>query len=259
MESKFVVTKIERVAMVGKEEYPQEHITFGTDITCNELIFHFSGQSTVFFDRVVLQTKANSIRFLPKMKVSRYEVFHQPGDCILVDFQTDVAVSDVAFVTFSNQNEYIGALFRRLFLCWSSKKEGYYFESLSLLYDIFAQMVNHRYMPVQYKKRIKPAIEEINQHFLERTIEIAKLATLCNMSESYLKKIFTTVYGISPKKYIIALKINSACELLRTAQMSIQQVADACNYSDVYFFSRQFKQCTSVSPTDFQKKYRSTK
>ena len=68
-------------------------------------------------------------------------MFHQPGDCILVDFQTDIPISDAAFVSYSNQNEYIGALFRKLFLCWSSKKEGYYFESLSLIYDIFYQMM----------------------------------------------------------------------------------------------------------------------
>ena len=70
MDNVFTITKIERVAMVGKEEYPQEHIVFGTDILCNELIFHLSGESTVFFDNTVLHTKANTIRFLPKMKVS---------------------------------------------------------------------------------------------------------------------------------------------------------------------------------------------
>lgn len=259
MEHNFVVTKIERVAMVGKEEYPQDHITFGTDIPCNELIFHFSGQSTVFFDQVVLQTKENSIRFLPKMKVSRYEVFHQPGDCILVDFQTDNPVSDVAFVAYSDQNEYIGSLFRKLFLCWSSRKESYYFESLSILYDIFAQMTNQSYLPIRYKEKIKPAIEAINRHYLDRAIEVAELAALCDMSISYLKKIFYAVYGVSPKKYIIELKIKYACDLLRAGKMSIQQIADACHYADVYFFCRQFKQYTNVSPTEFKKKYQSTK
>lgn len=259
MECNFVVTKIERVAMVGKEEYPREHITFGTNFPWNELIFHYSGQATVFFDNVVMHTKKNSIRFHPKMNASRYEVFHQPGDCILVDFQTDIPVSDVAFVTYSNQNEYIGALFRKLFLCWSSKKEGYYFKSLSLIYDIFDQMMNRSYMPVRYKERIKPAVELINQHFLDRTIEIAELAALCNMSVSYLKRLFNMVYGVSPKKYIIGLKINYACDLLRTGKFSIQQTADASNYLDVGFFSRQFKAYTGVSPTEFQRKYQSSK
>ena len=259
MVNNFVVTKIERVAMVGKEEYPQEHIVFGNDITCNELIFHFSGQSTVFYDSVVLQTKANSIRFLPKMKVSRYEVFHQPGDCILIDFQTDIPVSDVAFTTYSSQNEFIGTLFRKLFLCWSSKREGYYFECLSIIYDIFAQMTNRQYLPVQYKKQIDPAVRKINRDFLNQTIEVTELASLCNMSISYLKQLFNMVYGVPPKKYMIGLKINHACELLRSGQLTIQQIADECRYSDVYFFSRQFKQYTGVSPTEFQKKYFSSK
>lgn len=259
MEKTFAITKIERVAMVGKEEYPQEHIIFGTDITCNELIFHLSGQSTVLYDNAVLHTKANTIRFLPKMKVSRYEVFHQPGDCILVDFQTDIPVSDAAFVSYSHHNEYIGSLFRKLFLCWSSKKDNYYFESLSMVYDIFAQMTSREYMPVQYRERIAPAVEKINSSFLDQTVKMAELADICGMSVSYLKQLFNKVYGVSPKKYITGLKINHACDMLREGSFSIQQIAEKCNYSDVYFFSRQFKQYTGVSPTGFQKKYQSTK
>lgn len=259
MESGFIVTKIERVAMVGKAEYPQKHIVFGTDFPRNELIFHFSGQSTVLFDRVTLHTRPDSIRFLPKTKALRYEVFHQPGDCILIDFQTDRPISEVAFVTNSPKNKYIGSLFRKLFLCWSSKEEGYYFKCLSLIYDIFAQMTNEQYMPVQYKERIEPAVREIDRCFLDRKIEIAQLASMCNMSVSYLKRLFNMIYGVSPKKYIIGLKISYACDLLRAGQSTIQQIAEACHYSDVCFFSRQFKQYIGISPKDFQKKYLSSK
>lgn len=245
--------------MVGSEEYPQQHIVFGTNIECNELIFHYSGQSTVFYDREVLQTKANSIRFLPKMKVSRYEVFHQPGDCILVDFQTDIPVSKTAFVLYSSQNAHMGALFRKLFVCWSAKKDGYYFECLSLLYYIFSQMERRDYIPVAQKERIRPAIDEINRNYLKKNIAVEDLAVLCNMSVSYLKRLFYVTYGVSPKKYMIGLKMNHACNLLRAGELSVQQIAETCNYSCVCFFSRQFKQYIGVSPTQFQKEYISSK
>ena len=54
MEEKFVITEIGRVIMVGKEEYPKGTISFSHTVKYNELIFHFSGQATVFFDDLIL-------------------------------------------------------------------------------------------------------------------------------------------------------------------------------------------------------------
>ena len=79
------------------------------------------------------------------------------------------------------------------------------------------------------------------------------------MGESYFQKLFKEIYGISPKKYIIQLKINHACDLLRLERYTVTQIAELCNFSDVYFFSRQFKEYMGITPTQFIKKYRSSK
>ena len=74
MEEKFVITEIKRIVMVGKNEYSEPMLSFGHTLNYNELIFHFSGHATVFFDDLVLETKPNTIRFLPKGETKRYEV-----------------------------------------------------------------------------------------------------------------------------------------------------------------------------------------
>ena len=61
----------------------------------------------------------------------------------------------------------------------------------------------------------------------------------------------------NPKKYIIGLKMNYACELLRLERYTVTQVAELCRFSDVYFFSRQFKEYVGMTPTRFVKQYRS--
>jgi YesN/AraC family two-component response regulator len=62
-----------------------------------------------------------------------------------------------------------------------------------------------------------------------------------------------------PKRYIIQMKINHAAELLRFGEYKISDVALMSGYSDVYFFSRQFKKYMGISPSDFVKKYKSSK
>ena len=260
MEEKFVITEIKRIVMVGKNEYPEPMLSFGHTLNYNELIFHFSGHATVFFDDLVLETKPNTIRFLPKGETKRYDVLRQErGECIDVCFSADRPLSSQAFVMNVAQREKLGVLFKKLFSTWVSKKEGYYFESVSLLYRIFAEMQKDTSIPNRHKSKIAPAMEMIHNEFLARDFSLKELAAMCGMGESYFQKLFKEIHGISPKKYIIQLKINHACDLLRLERYTVTQIAELCNFSDIYFFSRQFKEYMGITPTRFMEKYRSSK
>lgn len=260
MENEFVVTGITRVIMVGKNEYPQQMISFGHTIDQNELIFHFSGYSTVFFDNLVLETSPNTIRFLPKGETKRYDVLrHEQGECIDVCFSADRPISTKAFVMSVSQNEKIGALFKRLFSTWISKNDGYYFESVSLLYRIFSEMQKDNAIPKQHLQKIAPAMDIIHNGFLTADLTLGMLAKACKMGESYFQKLFKEIHGISSKKYIIQMKINHACDLLRLERYTVTQIAELCNFSDVYFFSRQFKEYMGITPSQFVKEYKSSK
>ena len=48
-------------------------------------------------------------------------------------------------------------------------------------------------------------------------------------------------------------------ELLRLESYSVARVAELSGFSDVYFFSRQFKEYMGLTPTEFVKKYKSSK
>ena len=255
----FIVTKIERVALIGKQEYPDSKISFDPCMKCNELIFRFSGEETVLFGQEVLKGKKNAIRFLPKGTASKYEVFHEPGDCILIDFQSDKIVSEKAFAFDIPNGEYIGQLFQKIFSCWAVKKEGYYYESLSLLYKILALMQRTHFALTPHQKIIKPAIDYMYEHFLDENLTVSNLASLCKISESYFKRLFKELYNTSPKQYIIRLKIEKACHLLQLNEYSIAEVAELCNYSSIHFFCRQFKEAMGITPSDFKKKYKSSK
>ena len=260
MQDKFIITSIERVAMVEKNEYSSDRISFSGKLAKNELIFHFSGYSTVYFGDLILETKPNTVRFLPEGEHGRYDVLrHERGACILVAFKADRPIAPCAFVTSVALNEKIGLLFKKLFSSWVGKNKGYYFESLSLLYKILSELQKDASIPKQHDAKIKPAIDLIHDRFLSDTFYVDQLAALCGIKDSYFTRLFKEKFGMSPKKYIIQLKINHACELLRSEQYSVRQIAELCNFSDLYFFSRQFKSHMGISPTEFAKKYKSSK
>ncbi|MBQ9744723.1 MAG: helix-turn-helix transcriptional regulator [Clostridia bacterium] len=257
MNKNFIITSIEQVILVGKEKYKEKNLHFSNSIPFNEIIFHFSGSSIVYFGEQSLKVKENTVRFLPKGKVSRYDVHREiPGECIDVFFSTDKPVSENAFVWESDKKEQIGALFRKLFICWTSKSDGYYMKCMSYLYRIIAEIQSIEYVSIEQYNKITPAIDEINREFLNKSLSSSYLAEICGISETYLKKLFNKKFGIPPKKYIIQKKIDYACELLLLRRYTVTEIAEMCNFGDVYYFSRQFKEYMGVSPLEYIKRVR---
>ncbi len=260
MKQDFIITRIKRVILVGKNEYPQSKTTFTNQLESSELIYHFSGKSIVYFNGKMLDIQEDTIRFLPKVENREYIVERkESGECVDIFFDTDIPISDEAFIVKATKNANIGNLFKKIFSIWVSKNDGYYFECIALLYKIFAEMQKQNYIPQNQYNLIKPAIEYIEENFLGSKISVNFLANKCGISEVYLKKLFIKKFNMPPVKYIIQLKINHACDLLRSQRYSITQVAELCGYDNIYFFSRQFKEYVGTSPSVFIKKYISSK
>lgn len=260
MNQQFLITGIKRVILVGKDEYPEPKTSFGHKLKSNELIFHFSGRSTVYFNGKTLETGENMIRFLPKGETAEYTVLKQEsGDCIDVFFDTDLPISEEAFTVKCAKSDAVGSLFKKLFSLWVGRGDGYYFECISLLYKIFAELQKHTYIPENQYRAIRPAIDYIQAHFLKSKLSVNDLAARCGISPSYLKQLFIKKFGIPPIKYIISLKINYACDLLQSGLYDITQTAEVCGYNDICFFSRQFKEYMGISPSAFIERYKSSK
>ena len=261
MNNKFAIIDIKRVILVGKDEYREQVISFTSNKTCsNELIFHLSGESTVFFNGKRLEITKDSIRFLPQGEIHEYIVKRKErGECIDIFFDTDVPVTNEAFVLKLKQSEKIKSLFKKIFSAWVAKNDGYYFECISIIYKIFSELQKKNYIPESQFNSIKPAIDYIERHFLDKKITTEELASCCAISYPYIKKLFVKKFGVPPIKYSIQLKINYVCDLLKSELYTISQTAEICGYNDIYFFSRQFKEYMGLSPTDFINKYKSSK
>ena len=78
--------------------------------------------------------------------------------------------------------------------------------------------------------------------------KISDLANQAHLSPRYFSVKFKEVMGQTIESYIIDKRIERATYLLRIG-MTVSEVADALGYRSIYYFSRQFKQKTGVSPS----------
>lgn len=256
-----IITDINRIIFVGKNEYKENPTSFSSGtLFYHELIYHFSGDTTVYFNEETLHTTPNVIRYLPAGNCEKYIVDRKErGECIDICFASNIPLSDRACIFFV-KNDKIQTLFRKIFLMWTQKGDEYYLECVSLLYKIIAEMKKSNYLPDSLFQKIKPAIEYIQNNFLSNELITAeKLASLCGVSYSYIKELFNLKFKLSPKKYILSLKMNYACDLLKHNEYSITQVAEMCGYNDIYTFSHQFKTEFGSSPSNFVRVYKSSK
>ncbi len=261
MNNKFAITDIRRVVLVGEDEYKETVTSFSHNKWCaNELIYNLSGESTVFFNGKSLENTKDTIRFLPQGEISEYVVKRKErGECIDICFDSDSPIAEEAFILKLSQSEKIKSLFKKIFSVWVAKGDGYYLECVSIIYKIFAELQKKNYIPENQILAIKPAIDYIENHFLEKKITAEELTSCCEISYPYIKKLFVKKFGMPPIKYSIQLKINYACDLLKSNLYTISQIAEMCGYNDIYFFSRQFKEYMGISPTAFIEKYKSSK
>ena len=99
---------------------------------------------------------------------------------------------------------------------------------------------------------LSPAMEYIVNNISSPELSNTQLAAICNVSEVYFRKTFKKKYGVSPKQYILNLRIAKAKELLSDGMCAVGRVAELCGFSSTYHFSRSFKAITGRVPSDYR-------
>lgn len=84
-------------------------------------------------------------------------------------------------------------------------------------------------------------------------LTLNQLADLCNMSPSYLSKIFKETFQITPINYLIKYRIEIASNMLLHDNLRIEDIAVQTGFNNANYFSRMFKQIMGVSPKDYRK------
>lgn len=95
---------------------------------------------------------------------------------------------------------------------------------------------------------IQVSMETINSNLESQFPGIEALARRANMSGSKYKRLFTQIYGDSPKKIFVDKKIDLGRELLLTGNYNVSDVVYQLGYSNKSFFSLLFKRRFGVSP-----------
>ena len=82
-------------------------------------------------------------------------------------------------------------------------------------------------------------------------ITIDDIAKAVGVSRSHLYRVFMSNLGESPIDYLTNYRINEACYLLRSGNLSIAEIATSVGFFDQFYFSRVFKKNKGVPPSKY--------
>ena len=74
---------------------------------------------------------------------------------------------------------------------------------------------------------------------------------------SYISRIFSSNTGYTIEKYFSLQRIEKTKELIKYDELNLSEIAYKLNYSSVAHLSKQFKQVTGMSPSEFKKQQNS--
>ena len=248
---------------IGYQKCPSGY-SFGPIIR-NNYVMHYikTGKGKLILENQEFSVGPNQAFFTPPNIVAFYQADEDdPWDYIWIHFNGQKAMEILHAAGITTQyplyvpNVYNDDVKNCLFDILHNR--DYEYKCIGYLYHLFQLMINNSSSKPQVAelnselRYIRDVISYISRKFFE-PIKVQEIADYCGLDRSYLCKIFKKATNYSLQEYLIFYRMNKAKHLLKTPDISIQNVAYSVGYPDPYAFSKIFKKEVGVPPRSYRK------
>ena len=157
----------------------------------------------------------------------------------------------------------IALLYRHFLLTsnWHDRSDSLTLSSASnlLLNHVLKHYTQVSWQAPAIKGGLAPAqvrhIRDYIDSHLDQPLQLADLATQCQLSEYHFARMFKQSIGLPPHRYVQQQRLAKAQQLLRYSSASLLQVALRCGFSSAAHFSNRFRQQTGISPSQYRSQW----
>ena len=128
----------------------------------------------------------------------------------------------------------------------------------ALFYDIFSFFKIHNEnmeMGVRIsrtKKYSEAFLLYVGNNYYREDLTIEEIAKSMYLHPAYFSQVIKEELGLTALKYLNLYRMNKASQLLKTTELSVEQIAGAVGYQNRHSFTRAFKNRFQSSPTRYK-------
>lgn len=143
----------------------------------------------------------------------------------------------------------------------AEKKPGYEFMTQGYLYTLIGVIIEEKLyeesvndtITAQRLNSVKSVLDYISDNYSD-SISLGHLARIAGMNPRYFCRYFRSMTGRTPIDYLNYYRVECACEMLSTKNISIKETAISCGFSDESYFVKTFRKYKNTTPKQFTKK-----
>lgn len=218
----------------------------------HQLRFIIQTDAVISFDGHTSRLSDNSLIYIPANKEYSYSL----------TFEKNISISFELFNCFPNticqfkpeNPDTYQQLMEKMYSIWTQKLSGYKYECTSMFYKLMSGIQSECSSSSNAKisPRIQTAYNYINEYYNDPNITISLCAEMCGISEVHFRQIFYKCLGVSPKKYILSIRIYHAISLLNTQNYKISEIAEKTGFVNAKYFSVVFKNIVGLTPSEYK-------
>ena len=106
--------------------------------------------------------------------------------------------------------------------------------------------------PVSFGNGVAEKVTDYIEQNLNQNISLELLSQNLNYSTAYLSRLIKKTTGQSFSELLSELRLNKACQMLKSTDDKVSDIAEKTGYHDVSYFISVFKKKTGVTPKEWR-------
>ncbi len=216
-------------------------------------IYRIKGFVDYTINGKLLRVNEGEVVFLPKGL--RYEyVTNEHEENIYTSVNFDADITDMEISVYSLK-DFPGAanMLEGFSSAWRFGNSAEKYKCLSGFYDLLSYIsrIDHLGNPEKENYRIiSPAVEYLKEHIYDIDFKVEKLHFLCGISDTYFRKLFKSIFAMTPQEYVLKERLTQANLIIESGDYDIiKSVAESVGYSDPLYFSKAFRKRYGFPPS----------
>lgn len=236
------------VHAVGYDDFTDPilpHIRHFRSYTAYTVHFVLSGRGTLYVGGSSHTVEAGSLFFTPiNQPMAYFPDEDDPWEYIFINFAGEQALQLCGNMGLSVEHPVrrdiphaaVRGVLEQMIRTARDETVQPYYRVLSAFYEL-VHLCGQKPTP----KSASHARYLIDANYTSPDFTIARLCRDLGVSRAHLCRLFKAAYGLSAIRYLIDRRLEQACRLLESSELTVREVAYSCGFSDELHFMKTFK------------------